>query len=79
MSLSFLQFWGDIISIAYYINLRMEFGGDLLHLIMRYGIICVMMAVVYIPRIPVVALVVSTSAVSRPPSMVSTSAKVSSS
>ena len=53
-------------------------GGAILRIMMRYGTSCVTMVVALIPATAAAAMG-STSAVSRPPSMASTFAKVSSS
>ena len=54
-------------------------GGAILCIMVRFGISCITMVVAYIPAAAAAAAMGTTCGVFRPPSMASTSAKVSSS
>ncbi len=76
--LSFLQFQVDIIIMVLCTRLHVDIGGDQIRMTTKYGTTCITLIAKCILA-TVVVVSVSTSAVSRPPSMASTSAKVSSS
>ncbi len=83
MLVAFPQSWAGITTIVRCaVSLRTGSGGALWQLVTRYDVACIMMVTSYIALpVPVAAAATlgSTCGVSRPPSMVSTSAKVSSS